>query len=261
MSEQQLLTEECIENGRDRESKISIPKNEPSVENLESEFHIKNELIENGICGETTILPLQNESVKMSGLISKIEPKVEPFESKFLVQNELVEDVTGGETMILPPKYESVIVSSFPNLKVENQENIGHSNPMSFNEKSEQFEIISDKYCLVTSIKKEPSDIEIQTGFATQDKMIQSLSHEALETDPLAVKPKIEPIFGTEVFQYEGQCDKGTHNTPTNITPDEQLDVLDATDKIGLGVNASALKGCIQYNACRSCMCAPSSTF
>ena len=82
MSKQQLLTEECIDNGRDQESNITIPKNEPSVENLESEFDVKNELVKNGTYGETTISSLQNKSVKMIGLLSKIEPKVEPFESK-----------------------------------------------------------------------------------------------------------------------------------------------------------------------------------
>ena len=96
MSKQQLLTEEYIDNGRDQESKITIPKNEPIVENLESEFHIKNELVENGTCGETTILPLQNESVKMIGLISKIEPKVGPFESKVPSINDVASKGEGG---------------------------------------------------------------------------------------------------------------------------------------------------------------------
>ena len=70
MSKQQLLTEEYIDDGRDQESKITIPKNEPSVENLESEFHVKNELVKNG----TTISCIQNRGPVRGGSGGSIDP-------------------------------------------------------------------------------------------------------------------------------------------------------------------------------------------
>ena len=177
-------------------------------------------------------------------IIPKEEPKIEEFESKFLVKNEWVENTMCGKTIILPSKDEPVNAIGFPKIKVENQENIEQTYPTSFDIKSEPFEIISDNYCLISSIKKETTDIEIEAGFA-QEKVIQSISHEVLETDPLDIKPKIEPIegFGTELFQYQGKFYEETKNTQINASPDEQLDLLCATDNMDDNINARASKG------------------
>ena len=80
-----------------------IPKKEPSVENSESEFFVKNELVENGTCGETMFFSSQEEPDNMSGFTNidienqKISDHFHPTND---IKSEPFEDISDNATFV-----------------------------------------------------------------------------------------------------------------------------------------------------------------
>ena len=139
----------------------------------------------------------------------------------------MVENGTFGETTIFSSQDESSNMSGFANIEIKNQKIFEHFLPTN-DIKSEPFEDISDNATFGGSIKKEPMDTALQTGFIGQEEMNQPIFHKDPEFLSFNVEPKIElnEVYLMEINQYEKHFEEDTKRTSNN----EEIEMLNAND-------------------------------